>query len=287
MWTEQPANSRMIKKSTGCSVHMKFHRGRPPLPQRPEGWGSWRLLSRWRCHKASLQAVARAIPKRAWWRHPFPIINFAQDGERARQGRCQAHLLLGEAGAPTQEGQGHWLWDAGMNTRVCIRKRRHSHESPTATKCHLPYVKVFWSPGTVGGPPWWTGPTSSRHGPGTGRRGGQPGHRRHRLGPSGTPGQRWGCRAASAAFCSAHQSRPEITPVWLPHNNRRFGRAGKMPPRSPRRPAGAPSAPPGPWRHAWPALGLQGSIGGILVCGVHPQRRHLDASSRSAGSSSG
>jgi hypothetical protein len=135
---------------------MKFHRGRPPLPQRPEGWGSWRLLSRWRCHKASLQAGARAIPKRAWWRHPFPIINFAQDGERARQGRCQAHLLLGEAGAPTQEGQGHWLWDAGMNTRVCIRKRRHSHESPTATKCHLPYVKVFWSPGTVGGPPWWT-----------------------------------------------------------------------------------------------------------------------------------
>jgi hypothetical protein len=162
MWTEQPANSRMIKKSTGCSVHMKFHRGRPPLPQRPEGWGSWRLLSRWRCHKASLQAVARAIPKRAWWRHPFPIINFAQDGERARQGRCQAHLLLGEAGAPTQEGQGHWLWDAGMNTRVCIRKRRHSHESPTATKCHLPYVKVFWSPGTVGGPLWWTGPHNNR-----------------------------------------------------------------------------------------------------------------------------
>jgi hypothetical protein len=143
--------------------------------------------------------------------------------ERARQGRCQAHLLLGEAGAPSQqEGQGHWLWDASMKTRVCIRRRRHSHESPTATKCHLPYVKVFWSPGTVGGPLWWTGPTSSRHSPGTvfwsrcSRRGGQPGHSWHRLGPSGTPGQRWSCRAAPAAFCSARQSRPKITRVWLP-----------------------------------------------------------------------
>jgi hypothetical protein len=67
-------------------------------------------FSGWRCHEAILQAGARAVPKRAWWRHHVPICDGAQDGERAWQGRREADVLPGEAEA--QEGRGQWLWAA-------------------------------------------------------------------------------------------------------------------------------------------------------------------------------